>query len=258
MRLPALALVTLVACSPIAKQPRTPALGQPHMTILSYNVNYGLAGDAATLAAIRDAGADVVFLQETTPEWEIVLRRELKTQLPHMHFEHCCGAGGLAVLSKHPFHRDPVVNSPIGWFPGWRVQVDTPLGPVQVLQVHLRPPVSDSGSWVSGYFSTGHYRRAELQAFTDTLADDVPTIVLGDFNEESGDALELLETRGLRDAVTEFHPDGDTWRWRTRFGELSFALDHVFYDTALDALDTRILDAGRSDHLPILVLFERS
>jgi endonuclease/exonuclease/phosphatase (EEP) superfamily protein YafD len=226
--------------------------------VLSYNVNYGLAGDPTTLGAIRDAGADVIFLQETTPAWEAALRRELSGDLPHMHFEHCCGAGGLAVLSKHPFRSDPVVDSPIGWFPGWRIEVDTPVGSVQVLQVHLRPPVSDGGSWVSGYFSTGHYRHAEMHAYADSLTDGMPTIVLGDFNEESGDALELLEGRGMRDAVTEFHPDGDTWRWRTRLGSLSFLLDHVFYDDALDALDARILEAGRSDHLPILVLFERS
>ena len=151
-----LLLCLLAACSTPRLEPRAPTPGKAALKVLTYNVNYGLGGDPLGVRAIRDAGADVVFLQETTAAWEEALRAELGTELPHMAFLHCCGAGGLAVLSKYPFEHGDYVPSPGGWFPAWRVVVDSPLGEVQVLQVHLRPPVSDGGSFVSGYFTTGN------------------------------------------------------------------------------------------------------
>jgi hypothetical protein len=50
-----------------ARAAREPEPGEPHVRVLSWNVNYGLAGCPQAVAAIRAAGADLVFLQETTP-----------------------------------------------------------------------------------------------------------------------------------------------------------------------------------------------
>src|SRR5688572_16523066 len=90
------------ACTP-AKAPRRPERGEATLSVLSYNLNYGMAGDIETLEVIRNADADVVLLQETSPEWEAALREELTGRYPHMSFRHCCRAGGLAVLSKSEF-----------------------------------------------------------------------------------------------------------------------------------------------------------
>ena len=82
---------------------RAPTPGKPHLKVMTYNVNYGLAGDSETAGAMADGWADLIFLQETTAAWEVVLRRRLLEAYPHMAFRHCCGAGGLAVLSRYPF-----------------------------------------------------------------------------------------------------------------------------------------------------------
>ena len=88
-------------------------------------------------------------------------------------------------------------------------------------------------------------------------AAGIPTIVAGDFNETQGKALDLLEEAGLDDAVEAFHPDGAiTWRWRTAVGRIELALDHVFHDERLRALNAEIFEAGASDHFPVKVLFE--
>ncbi|HLU68856.1 MAG TPA: endonuclease/exonuclease/phosphatase family protein, partial [Kofleriaceae bacterium] len=64
---------------------------------MTYNVNYGTAGDEETLALIAQSGADVVLLQETNPAWERALRRALSGTYPHMAFLHADRrAGGLA------------------------------------------------------------------------------------------------------------------------------------------------------------------
>jgi endonuclease/exonuclease/phosphatase (EEP) superfamily protein YafD len=142
-----LALVTGCGATRLAETPTA-----PHFRILTYNVNWG--GPAPEVAAeiIRESGADIVCLQETTPEWEQFLRKSLASDYSFAEFRNSKNrmGGGLAFLSKVRAREVAYIPSETGWFDGWIMEFETAAGPVQVLNVHLRPPVSDSGSWVSG------------------------------------------------------------------------------------------------------------
>ncbi len=248
----------LGGCAGAELKPRASDGQQPHLRVMTYNVNYGLAGDQDTLEAIAKGDCDVIFLQETTPAWESVLREAFE-DTHHMAFLHSSGAGGMAVLSKTPFEADqPLMPPKGGWFPAWRVTVDSPIGPVQVLQVHLRPAISDKGSVVSGYFTTGPIRKDSIETFVESLEDDMPTLIVGDFNEnEGGAAVSFLRERGLVSVLPQFAPEADTWRWTTSVGQVHSRLDHIVYDPALVPLNAEVLQAGRSDHLPVIAVFEK-
>jgi endonuclease/exonuclease/phosphatase family metal-dependent hydrolase len=231
------------------------------LVVMTYNVNFGMAGDPPTLGAIRDGGADVVLLQEVNPAWEEHLRRDLASTYPHQAYRHSdqWPAGGLAVLSRHRFDEGVLLPSPTGWFPAWRIVVDAPMGRVQMLNVHLKPPLSEPKSLSYGYFSTKKDRKREIEAFVTHLDPDIPTIVAGDFNEnEGGRAVELLESRGMRTALPDFEPRRATWRWDTSVGTIESRLDHIVYDESrLRARSAHVVDAGRSDHLPVVATLER-
>jgi len=233
--------------------PPAPA-GAPTLRVLSFNVNFGVGHDPRNIAAVAEADADLVLLQETTDASEAAFREALADAHPHVLFQYCCNAGGLGVLSKHPI-REEVWIEPVDWFPAWRVVVDTPLGAVQALNVHLRPPMSDGGSWAAGYFTTRENRRTEIEAFWRELDPALPTIVAGDFNEdERGRAIEFLAERGLRSALPQVEPRAKTWRWQTKLGKLRLMLDHVVYGPQLELRSAEVLDRGTSDHLPVLVV----
>jgi endonuclease/exonuclease/phosphatase (EEP) superfamily protein YafD len=243
----------------VAEDPQ-PTHGVPVLRLLTYNVNYGIAGDAATIAAIRAAAADVALLEETNVAWERALRTDLATELPHMTFKHRGGAGGIAVLSREaPVEVEflpPVQGG--GWFPAVRVVIDGPCGRVQILGVHLRPAVSDGGSWVTGHFSTPVIRAVEMRAFVERLSPGLTTVVAGDFNEEEdGDASRFLFQHGFSSALARYTPERFTWRWPTALGELHKQLDHVFYDARLDVLSAEVRAVGRSDHLPVIAVVAR-
>lgn len=245
----------LVGCAKPLRTARAPT--GPALTVLSFNVNFGIAGDGPTLEAIAAAKADVVFLQETTPAWERALRARFAARYPHIAFHHSGGAGGLAILSRYAFEQRGTLPSPAGWFPAWRVILHTPLGKVQALNLHLRPPVSDSGSVVSGYFTTPKVRLAEISHYTPTLEAGLPTLIAGDLNENSsGRAVKFLRKQGFRSALPEFHPGARTWRWQTSVGRITHQLDHILYDKRLEPLDARVLRAGRSDHWPVRAVFQ--
>ena len=172
-----------------------------------------------------------------------------------MAFHHSAGAGGLAVLSRYPFTGE-VLASTGGWFPAWRLTVSSPIGPLQVLQLHLRPPVSDGGSWVQGYFTTRGFRRQEAERFAGPLDLTLPTLVVGDFNEKHQQAIGYFESRGLRSVLEQYQPSAITWRWDTSIGRITHRLDHILYSPRLLPLDARVVQAGRSDHLPVVAEFE--
>lgn len=254
------ALVTACGGSPSPRAAEAPAPGQPSLRVMTYNVNYGTAGDEETLAAVDRGKAELVLLQETTPAWEEALRARFGAEYAHVGFRHCCGAGGLGVLSKYPYTEQDYLEPPErGWFPAWRLIVESPLGRLQVLAVHLRPQLGDNGGVVSGYFTTPGVRGAEMETYFSRLDRGLPTIIAGDFNEQRGGrALDYLAERGFKSALSEFDDSASTWRWQTSLGQLEREFDHVVYGPGLRPLSARVLDAGRSDHLPVVAVFTRA
>lgn len=246
----------LCACAAASDEPAPTLQRAGQISVLSYNVNFGLPGDPATMELIRRADADIVMLQETNAEWAEALRAEFGEAYAHLDFRHCCRAGGLAVLARFPVSHREYIPAPSGWFPAWRLLAHTPLGDIQLLDVHLHPPVTEGGNWVLGQFTTSGIRLAEIEEFARHLDGGVPTIIAGDFNEgQNGSSLQFLDSQGYRNAVAEYQPDEPTWRWPTKVGTLRAQLDHILYSRGLEALDARILQGGRSDHLPVLAVF---
>ncbi|MGH1344896.1 MAG: endonuclease/exonuclease/phosphatase family protein [Nannocystales bacterium] len=228
----------------------------PRVRVMTFNVNFGVADAMANLEAIESLDADVVLLQETTAESEDRFRDALSDRYPNILWQDCCNAGGLGVLSKYPIAWDEYLQPDAGWFPGWLVAVQTPIGEVQFLYVHLRPPVSDSGSWVTGHFSTRKIRAQEIEGFWTAVDTDVPVIVAGDFNEGAdGRAVQFLADKGMRSALVQVNPKADTWHWPLKVGELSSMLDHIVYDARLSLLRADVHELGRSDHYPVVAEF---
>jgi len=229
----------------------------PQLRVLTYNVNWGAPRPDLAVEIIRKSDADVVCLQETTPEWEEFLKRELSGEYPIAQFRNSKDrmGGGLGFLAKSAANEIAYVRSDTGWFDGWIMAFRTPLGRVQVLNVHLRPPVSDSGSWVSGYFTTRDDRVREMERFFQKRRPELPTLVVGDFNDSpNSPVLKWLEEQGMMNALPAFDRS-PTWQWRTSLLTLSRRMDHVVYSRELHCCSARVLREGASDHFPVEAVF---
>lgn len=228
---------------------------------MTFNLNFGGPGPGESLAAIRGEAPDLLCFQETTPAWELYLRSKLGIEYPHMQFHHSRGAGGLAILSRWPLRKQEIVPSPVGWFPAALVEAETPLGPVQFMNVHLHPACNEEGRFTIGaYASTSPAARlVETRAFHPKLVSDRPAVVLGDFNEgNDGDSIEWLVGQGMTDALPEFDWHSETWHWRTSVSlSLRKRLDHILYSKGLRCCEARVVKEGASDHYPVVAVFER-
>ncbi|MDP6542993.1 MAG: endonuclease/exonuclease/phosphatase family protein [Phycisphaerae bacterium] len=255
----ALAATVFAGCNFRTTRKGAPPTG-PHFSVMTYNVNYGMPGAADAVGAIRETDADIVCLQEITPAWQRYLTAALSQRYPHRRYKHRGGAGGMGILSKRPF-RDVAYTEPqAGWFPSWIIEADTPLGPVHICNVHLRPPLSDRGSISpSAYMNTPEIHRREIAEAYGHMDSKRPRLVVGDFNEnDSGGGIAWLGKRGFTDALSQFDTSSNTWQWRVGAITLRNRFDHILHSGNLHSTSAWVVAKGKSDHRPVVAIIERA
>jgi len=251
-----------LGCGQPPLEPRDPTPGVPHFSIATYNVLDTIEGDVATLETIGATHADIICLEEVTAEWERVIRERYAADYPFMVFYARGGASGLGVLSKQRLIEEAYFEAPNNWHPAWSVLAETPAGWLNLLTVHLRSLYSGTGGVVSDYVNWGSDHVYEIQSVLMSsearpIPASLPRMVLGDFNEESnGDAVQHLESLGFSDVLPLFRPGQFTWRSRSLGNQFNEALDHILYDEAVAPLNAYVVNAGNSDHIPVVAHFE--
>jgi len=242
---------------------------------MSYNVNFGFLYEAqeseganSVANAIRKNSCDVVFLQETNENYEQFFSDKLSDIYPYQLFRHSQNwcAGGMGLLSKLPFQELHWIPAKSQWFHGWIVEVETPLGTIQFLNTHLRPPIQAGNSMIPSpfaFYSSKDERKDDLQTWFPYLDIQKKIIILGDFNESHrglfyGKAIGWLESpeMGFRDAIDEWD-SSITWEWPLPMNmKLSANFDHIFYrKSELHCLSASVKREGASDHFPVVAEF---
>lgn len=243
----------LLGCSAKHEPARAPRSEALHFTIATFNLYFPGAHDAQTLEAVGETAADVIFLQEVSPEWETLLRQRYARSYPHQLFAATAGAGGLGALSRFPIESERSIP-PLFRHPAWLIRVEAPGADLLVLNVHLRSSTRRGQSLLPGLFSMAADHEAEIQSFVAAYPE-LPDMVVGDFNEDvHGRAVTWLSQHGFVDALRQYRPEEPTWR--TLAGLYRRTLDHILVRGCAQALDAWVLHAGNSDHWPLLARLE--
>jgi endonuclease/exonuclease/phosphatase family metal-dependent hydrolase len=251
-----LTLLAVSACGPVPLEPRDPTPGVPHFVVETYNILDTNNGDPLTLEAVGAADADVVCLQEVTPVWEQAVRARYQDVYPFMLFRPREGSAGLGFLSRFPLTDLGFHEEIHGWHPAWHAQVDTEMGPVQILNVHLRSMFTGRSNAVEAYFSTSADHRLAIEAFSSAGEPALPTLVVGDFNEgPDGSAVTYLEGLGFQNALPLYHPGQPTWH-DTPSWQMEQTIDHILFDGAFVPLNSWVESIGHSDHMPVFAHIE--
>ncbi|MGB0882341.1 MAG: endonuclease/exonuclease/phosphatase family protein [Vicingaceae bacterium] len=224
------------------------------ITCVTYNVNYSFI-NKKVVPYLEKINADIVCLQETNAEWETLIKTGLKDKYKHIEFRHSGRAGGLAVLSKYPITKIEYLKNTFGWFRSAVITIKKEEDTLQLLNVHLRPPLSKKG-WIG--FNT--YAKAqvihvnELKLFMEKLNPDLPTLILGDFNEnDDGKGLKWLASeKKYTDALPLFDKRTETWRFLILRGRY----DHIVFNNKIKCIRARVYKLGKSDHFPVFGRFE--
>ncbi len=219
------------------------------ISVVTYNVNYSFIN--ADIVNILDSiDADVVCLQETNKKWEQIIRDGLRDKYPYINFKHSGTASGLATLSKYPILNTCLIKNDPGWFPARVITIKKDQDTIQLLNTHLKPKLSHKGliGW-NAYFNADEIHIKELTQFISHLNPNLPTIILGDFNEnDNGNMMKWLKKEmNFQDALSQFNTRSKTWRFILLRGRF----DHLTFNNLLTCTNATVFKLGKSDHFPV-------
>jgi len=251
----ALVLLPIVALCAFWYGPRllpveaVPADG-PSISVLTYNIE-GLNSSGRdwtpVLEVIIAADADVVAIQELSPDALDILGPALRAIYPHTALYPANGASGSGVFSRYPVLQDMTWQ---GAFINQRVVLDFDGQPLTLYNVHPPPPIGSGGF-------TFDVRNAEIDdiiARVDAEPRAVPLVIAGDFNMgDKTPRYEALQTRL-----------GDAWAQVGQglgltFSPLAmlplFRIDYIWYSDGLLPTRADVYANGGSDHQPVYAVF---
>jgi endonuclease/exonuclease/phosphatase (EEP) superfamily protein YafD len=228
--------------------------------LLTVNVLDGSADAAAVVRLVREHNADVLAIQELTPQMVRKFKdADLAALLPFTHLDPRPRAIGSGLWARWPIERLPPV--PRTWAAAPRARIDPSGGhPVTLTAVHPKAPVNrNQERW-----------RNELETIRDVLAStEGPQIVAGDFNASR-------DHRPFRDILAAGFADcGDAARdrpwpgftWPSMWPGLGvkvyppilpfMRLDHVLISRdGCTAREVQILRVPGTDHCAVLATID--
>jgi endonuclease/exonuclease/phosphatase (EEP) superfamily protein YafD len=227
-------------------------------TVMTYNVGNGLARSSRLAGVLRQAGADVVGLQEVSLEQARGLTAELEDVYPHRVLLPE-GFAGKGVLSRFPL----VSHERLALYPDrpdLAVSLEVEGTMLRVVVGHPPPPrlrgarvVFDSDTLL------------QLEELASRTLEHIPSVLLGDFNmTQRNRVYAQFAAAGLTDAFAVAGV-GRGWTLPVRVGHARIKhrlhrvplrpvarVDYIWYTRGLAAEAAWVgADAG-SDHLPVL------
>ena len=253
------AFVWLFGNGIVRSDPDPPPAGAAEVVVLTYNLGNGLATPEKLIPVLRSSGADIIGLEEVTPETELALSSGLADLYPYQAL-YGMGIPGKGLLSRYPILQNELLELNPGR-PDLRAIVDFDGMQITIIVAHPPPP---------GLRRTGIQPREGTAEQVDALIAIIeetkgPLIVLGDFNvTRLHDAYRRLEDADLRD-VYRLVGDGLGYTMPTRFASLAesgsplgdiplppvLRIDYVWISRDWYPVDAWIAEKAGSDHRPV-------
>ncbi|HEY5014064.1 MAG TPA: endonuclease/exonuclease/phosphatase family protein [Acidimicrobiia bacterium] len=219
------------------------AWAAPRLRVVSANLNFDNREHGPLLAELARDDADVVVLEELTPEWwKAVEASGLWSSHPYRVGRPRTDPGGMAVLSREPL-REVVVHDADGW-PIITAAIVVDGTTVHLTGVHLLAPLDT--------FNRNQRQQRAITAIIRALPR--PRVVAGDFNADPYNRwYEQILGLGFREAHEAVGRSLAT-TWPNGQHHLPpLRLDHVFVDPPIVPLRATEGRGTGSDHRPIVV-----
>lgn len=217
----------------------------------TYNVFTGAHDTARTVKAIRRMNADVLLLQELSPQGAKSLDQALKLDFRYRHFTQ-----GVAILSRYPLRNSRYEQSQHGINGFLVTEIQSPGGKFQVASLHLDPLRiwTTREKWSLPMQLMGgqnDVHRREVIQIVKSLRPGLPTIMGGDFNSMSGAPIRQLQKLGYADSFAKVnqHPDKTPTLHFKLFGfQTGRRIDYILHDSSFQTIQSQVLPGTPSDH----------
>lgn len=241
-----------------------PPPAAPQISVLTFNLHAERVALGPMVDVIRAAGADIVALQELSPEAAETFRAQLSDLYPHqaVHLHPGNPVMGQGVLSKHPLR-----DSEYWQVAMWHQRVIVTVDGVDIALYNVHPHIPFARAPIGVAFDAGNRGRDIADILERAGREQKPVILAGDFNMTDRSAHYRQVTENYRDAFREAG-----WGFGFTFPDFSSPhalprglprvalplplltrIDYVFYSEHFQAVEALVWpSAGGSDHRPVL------
>lgn len=232
----------------------------PELRVMTFNV-LGRAGDPqAVLAAIQAEDADLLFLQEVTPDMAWLIDNELSEAYPYQVLKPDSGARGMGVISRYPLEEKGADLDGRWTGPPQVLEMQWGGQRITLVNIHTRPTGSLWPRWVRATFD---HRQEDIARLTDFVAGLAgPVIVGGDANMTHLNTAYKMLNQQLGDVwwqagsgLGHTFPgpvDADDWATRVSYFMVPpwlVRIDYVFISDDWQATEAWLAEfRGGSDH----------
>jgi vancomycin resistance protein VanJ len=181
-----------------------PQGGNPHppLTVMTYNILGSHGFSDPVINVIRSQDADLVFLQELTPDLVLAVQTRLADIYPYQILDPQPGVSGIGTLSRYPLV-DTGIQLPLNWV-GVPQVLNLDFKGADVTLVNFHTFAYNFSSW-KAVNANLRYREAQAQTLADFAAQTSgPLIVAGDANAtDISQTYQNITSGDLRDAWRE-------------------------------------------------------
>lgn len=217
----------------------------PHVRVVTANLRYDNERKAQLAEQLLALDADVLLLQEVTPQWwDVLVAHGLVDRYPGRARALRRDAGGQAILSRRPLHDVRTIDA--GIWPVLTARVTVGGRSLRVVDMHPVPPYTN-------FQASRTMNRRILALLRSTLRSGDATIAAGDCNATQYNRfVQQVEGLGLRSVhEARGRPWATTWP-NGMHPVPPLRLDHVFYNRSVVGLRVREGDGTGSDHRPVI------
>ena len=227
----------------LADEP-APACAGEALVVATANVEFTNHDTRRLLDWLAANPADVVVLQEVTPEWAAALSK--LAQYPHARIVPRKDPYGIALLSRWPLDSVRPVDLADDGIPSLEAVVRVHGQPIHMLALHTRWPITPG---------LARARDRALQRVAMLAREQtIPSLAVGDLNvsPDSPVFAQLLQDSGLRDVLA-----GQGWHptWMAAFWPLALRIDHQFASPMLCIEHAQVGPDIGSDHRPVIASY---
>jgi endonuclease/exonuclease/phosphatase (EEP) superfamily protein YafD len=219
---------------------------EPIVSVAHFNLSSGIGTPEGTLSAIKQTEADIISLQEVSPEWESFLNDSIACDYPYNCKVATADLHSSRFYSKFPFlscdtfYAQGAPNLVIG-FPNMYNE-----GKLYLISSYIEPPLFEQAY-------------DKLKSQLDTIAAYVerlksPVITLGDYNIHAF-SYEIQKFRlktVLQDSRRGYRPT----RNDGRIALLEVPIDHIFYSNHFTCIEFQTISGSQSERIGIKGLYQ--
>ena len=218
--------------------------GQPNVSIAHFNLANSENDIEAQIQAMLDTKADLLSIQELTPDWEMPLLQMLEMDYPYFKSIPDLGINGVAVYSKHPF--ESIDTFHYKNIPNIIGSISFEEHSFFFIASHTQPAFTEKA-----YLSQQAHLEKVAQK-CQQIAD--PLVTFGDYHatpwsEEIRHFRMLAELNDSRRNLSPSYPHAS-------MSFFDIPIDHIFFTDHFQCTSFHTISGESSDHLGIQAVFE--